>query len=76
MAVNNEVFNSVRVQQFDELLQIDLQLRQEHSGVAQPTPGECRAAPLVSGRRRTDRQPFQRLQNCRTSERLVPQSEL
>jgi hypothetical protein len=47
VTTDDEIFNSVRVQQFDELFQIGLQFRQDLSGVAQPIQGGCRVVPLV-----------------------------
>ena len=45
VAADNEIFNVVRVQQYDELSQIGLQLRQVYSARAQSTQEGHRAAP-------------------------------
>jgi hypothetical protein len=46
VTTNNQELNVVRVQQDDELSQIGLQFRQEHSGDVRSVPAKRRAVPL------------------------------
>src|ERR1043166_985289 len=65
VAANNEIVNVVRIQQFDELSQIGLQLRQECSGAVPRAREGCRAVPGASRTHKTGRPPSRHLQNCR-----------
>jgi hypothetical protein len=46
VTTDNKKLNVVRVQQDNELSQIGLQFRQEHSGDVRSVPAKCRAVPL------------------------------
>src|SRR5262245_35224355 len=72
VTADDEIVNAVGVQQFDELSQVGLQLRQERSGAVRSARGVCRAVSPASGQHKTGHRPYRPPQNCRTSERLVP----
>ena len=76
MSADDEVLNAMRVQQYDELSQIGLQLRQEHSAAAPPVREEYSASPQEPAPHRTDRRLDPHLQNCETSALLDPRLRL
>ena len=68
VTADNNILNVVRVQQYDELSQIGLQLRQEHSGAALSIPAASRGGLQAEVQHRTDHRPDPHLRNYGTSE--------